>query len=215
MADFFRKSVADFPKVGDRFPQSRWKIFTKSVGHFSNNRTNYVIPKFFVSNTWHCFFPKTECDLSSRSNAFAQSATFQSQLKVAKVVLLLGGNISCMFSGGSRCLGISLFRFLEVLPKVSSCMFFLVGIVNRHRQECTQARSRLNERADFGRQEQKQPSSNQQLEQQCLNTFAFVPVLENRALRKLLCFSGTRIKRDEGARRHPLSEPFVRLPKLG
>lgn len=133
--------------------------------------------------------------MSSRSNAPAQSATFQSQLKVAKVVLLLGGNISCMFSGGSRCLGISLFGFLEVLPKVSSCMFFLflVGIVNRHRQECTQARSRLNQRADFGRQEQKEPSSNQQLEQQCLNAFAFVPALENRALRKLFFF-GTRIK---------------------
>ena len=89
------------------------------------------------------------------------------------------------FSGSSK----SCQRFPPV------CFFlFLVGIVNRHRQECTQARSRLNERADFGRQEQKEPSSNQQLEQQCLNTFAFVPVLENRALRKLLCFSGTRIK---------------------
>ena len=101
----FPKSVAHFPKVGDRFPQSWWNIFIKSVAHFSNNRTNHVVP-----NTWHCFFPKTECDLSThRSKAFAQSATFQNQLKVAtKVVLLLGGNISCMFS---RKAGVWIYHF--------------------------------------------------------------------------------------------------------
>ena len=82
-------------------------------------------------------------------------------------------------------------KVLLVGSRAHLVFLFLVGIVNRHRQECTQARSRLNEGADFGR---KEPSSNEQLEQQCLNTFAFVPVLENRALRKLLCFSGTLIK---------------------
>jgi hypothetical protein len=84
-------------------------------------------------------------------------------LKVAKVVLCFSGETSpaCFLeeagvwvyhlSGSSK----SYQRFPPV------CFFlFHVGIVHRHRQECTQARSRLNERADFGRQEQTEPTSN-------------------------------------------------------
>ena len=81
------KPSQSFPKTEPVFPQSLWLIFPKSVtdfpkvgGTFSLNQLDIfptreptmLFQSFFVSNTWHCFFPKTECDLSSRSNAFAK-----------------------------------------------------------------------------------------------------------------------------------------------
>ena len=89
------KSVAHFPKVGDRFPQSRWNIFIKSVAHFPTTE-----PIMLFQTPGIVLSPKLSVICQPiAAKFFSESATFQNQLKVAtKVVLLLGGNISCMFS---------------------------------------------------------------------------------------------------------------------
>jgi hypothetical protein len=115
--------VADFPKIGGKFSLNQLNIFPTTESIMLYQKILFQTPGIVFSQKLSVICQAAAMHL--------QSATFQSQLKVAKVVLLLGGNISCMFSGGSRCLGISLFRFLEVLPKVSSCMFFLVSCWNR------------------------------------------------------------------------------------
>ena len=89
----FPKSVAHFPKVGDRFPQVGGTFSLNQLHIFPTTEPIMLFqtPGFFFS-------PKLSVICQPIAAKHLRKAR-HNQLNVAtKVVLLLGGNISCMFS---------------------------------------------------------------------------------------------------------------------